>query len=329
MIMKGLRILAAALIGVLVLSACSGGDPDSPDPAATTAGEIFLEPAGDPGDSPFTDDAAVNVGTAPQTPSAAPSEGDTTAVTSVEGTQDGLYAAGDEPACDVDLLIEDLAADPAAAKAWAGVLGLQQPEIESFLRGLAPVVLRYDTRVTNHNFRDGVAVPFQSVLQAGTSVLVDAEGMPVVRCVCGNPLLPPQAQAEGAQYVGDAWPGFEPALVVVVVPGPPVDAIVCVHVDDPERVIQVPVPGGSPTSETSAAPSADPGNTQGDYLSCAQRYGELVRDLTLAGGIDPADASRWAAQAEQAATLAESGDLAGAYEICWQTVGEMEVVLGG
>jgi len=34
-------------------------------------------------------------------------------------------------------------------------------------------------------------VPFQSILAAGTAVLVDKYGRPVVRCKCGNPLLPP------------------------------------------------------------------------------------------------------------------------------------------
>jgi hypothetical protein len=45
--------------------------------------------------------------------------------------------------------------------------------------------------VTNHSFVDGRAVAFQSILQAGTAVLVDQDGVPVARCRCGNPLLKP------------------------------------------------------------------------------------------------------------------------------------------
>jgi hypothetical protein len=37
----------------------------------------------------------------------------------------------------------------------------------------------------------GTAVAFQSILQAGTAVLVDSTGRPVVRCRCGNPLAEP------------------------------------------------------------------------------------------------------------------------------------------
>ena len=60
-----------------------------------------------------------------------------------------------------------------------------------YIRELRPVTLTRDTRVTNHSFVDGRAVAFQSILQAGTAVLVDKDGVPVVRCRCGNPLLEP------------------------------------------------------------------------------------------------------------------------------------------
>ena len=56
-----------------------------------------------------------------------------------------------------------------------------------YLRGLTSVVLRADTQVTNHGFRDARVTGFQSVLQAGTAVLVDNRGVPRVRCACGSP----------------------------------------------------------------------------------------------------------------------------------------------
>jgi hypothetical protein len=40
------------------------------------------------------------------------------------------------------------------------------------------VILQRDTRVTNHGFRNGRATPTQSILQAGTAVLVDEYGVP-------------------------------------------------------------------------------------------------------------------------------------------------------
>jgi hypothetical protein len=81
------------------------------------------------------------------------------------------------------------------------------------------VLLRTDTRVTNHGFRSGRATPRQSVLQAGTAVLVDRSGVPRVRCACGNPLAPPVA-VRSANYQGPRWSGFDPTLIVVVSPSP-------------------------------------------------------------------------------------------------------------
>jgi hypothetical protein len=71
------------------------------------------------------------------------------------------------------------------------VLGISPTEkaVAAYIRHLRPVTLTRDTRVTNHTFVDGRAVAFQSILQAGTAVLVDKDGVPVARCRCGNPLL--------------------------------------------------------------------------------------------------------------------------------------------
>ena len=59
------------------------------------------------------------------------------------------------------------------------------------IRSLQPVTLTRDARVTNYSFEDGRAVGFQSILEAGTAVLVDRYGEPVARCRCGNPLSKP------------------------------------------------------------------------------------------------------------------------------------------
>jgi len=85
---------------------------------------------------------------------------------------------------------------------------------------------------------------------------------------------------------------------------------------------QVPGSASSAPSVISGSPSA------AGYASCARRYGELVKDLTLAGGMTPEDKQRWGARAQAAATAAKSGDLPEAYQLCEKTVGEMEQVLG-
>jgi hypothetical protein len=98
-------------------------------------------------------------------------------------------------------------------------MNLPPDQVRPFLTSLTPVTLRTDTVVTNHGFTNGVARPFQSVLQAGTAVLVDPQGLPRVRCYCGNPLGVPD-QPTAARYTGAAWNGFSGDAVAVVAKAP-------------------------------------------------------------------------------------------------------------
>jgi hypothetical protein len=109
---------------------------------------------------------------------------------------------GSDLVCDRELLIDSLAAQPDRMREWARVLGLRQDlrTVSAYIRKLRPVTLTRDTRVTNHSFVDGRAVAFQSILQAGTAVLVDKDGVPVARCRCGNPLLEPIHIPEATCY---------------------------------------------------------------------------------------------------------------------------------
>lgn len=108
--------------------------------------------------------------------------------------------------------------DKDKAQAFAEASNIDVGKIPEFLRGLTPVVLRADTRVTNHAFRDGAADGFQSVLQAGTAVLVDEHGMPRVRCGCGNPLASPRTAKGSPVHKGDPWSGYQVNQVVVIEP---------------------------------------------------------------------------------------------------------------
>ncbi len=166
-------IAAALLIGASGLSACGGGDDDgdSGDKGQTVT---FQKPK-DKGPDPFTGPAdvsgseRVDVGSGP------------------------YGGTGSDLVCDRELLIRSLRARPDRLKEWARVLDVE-PDIGAvarYIRDLRPVTLTRDTRVTNHSFVDGRAVAFQAILQAGTAVLVDDKGVPVVRCRCGNPLLEP------------------------------------------------------------------------------------------------------------------------------------------
>ncbi|MEJ8672175.1 DUF6777 domain-containing protein [Streptomyces sp. MS1.AVA.1] len=127
----------------------------------------------------------------------------------------GTQGAG---SCDVRRQIDQLTSDRAKARVFAQAAGIPQASIPAHLRGLTSVVLRADTRVTNHGFRDGMGTGYQSVLQAGTAVLVDHHGVPRVRCACGNPLAPPVDPHGTPGTSGRAWSGYRPSQVVVVAP---------------------------------------------------------------------------------------------------------------
>ena len=175
------------------------------------ADKITLEPADSDGANPFTDSSETEPppsstdSTVPNPPPL-----DTTAQgTTVSGGAAGLYGGTlNEGACDVEAQIKFLQQNADKAAAFAGVLGITVEQIPSYLRSLTPVILRYDTRVTNHGYFDGSATSRQAVLQAGTAVLVDVRGIPRVRCKCGNPLTPPLDLADKVTYYGDQWDGF-------------------------------------------------------------------------------------------------------------------------
>ena len=177
----GALVLAVTMIGV---AACSGGDDDVAT-AGDGSGEIFLEPASETGPSPFTKTSATFVPDTDKTigrPStiaididASKRGGRAGSFPPITGSTPGLYGgSGSQQVCDADALVEFLEENADKAAAWAGVHGIEASEIASYVAGLTPVVLLDDTRVTNHGFSDGRATPRQSVLQAGTAVLVDA-----------------------------------------------------------------------------------------------------------------------------------------------------------
>lgn len=117
---------------------------------------------------------------------------------------------GSDLVCDRELLIRSLKARPDRLREWAKVLNVT-PTYEAvarYIRSLRPVTLTRDTRVTNYSFEGGKAVGFQSILQAGTAVLVDKYGEPVVRCRCGNPLTKPIYYPSAKCY--GCPPNYEP-----------------------------------------------------------------------------------------------------------------------
>jgi hypothetical protein len=211
--MAGAAALAAVLVVVL-----NGGSAKPP----TAPQALALQPVNDAGPAPFTPSTANPSATpsgaaAPTVPST--SAADTGTGGTVQGSAPGLYGGTQRlSSCDVAQLSAYLTAHPDKGKAWAGVEGIPQSSVPSYLASLTPVVLRADTRVTNHGFSNGAATSFQSVLQSGTAVLVDTRGLPRARCSCGNPLLPPVLSDAPKTLTGTSWQSFRLNNLLVVQP---------------------------------------------------------------------------------------------------------------
>ncbi|MBT2416479.1 hypothetical protein J7F01_27170 [Streptomyces sp. ISL-22] len=212
----GTLVTACALSAALVVAGCGGNGDKDKEPS----GKVFLQPAAEQGPDPFTDSTATSTAApSPVTRTPSPARSGRTGPQSLSGGTPGLYAGTHGTgSCDVPRQIAHLTSDQARGRVFAQAAGIPQTSIPGYLRGLTSVVLRADTRVTNHGFRDGRGTHHQSVLQAGTAVLVDSRGVPRVRCACGNPLAPP-AEVKGTQAVsGRPWPGYRPNQVIVVAP---------------------------------------------------------------------------------------------------------------
>ncbi|MFF7729087.1 DUF6777 domain-containing protein [Streptomyces sp. NPDC008001] len=120
--------------------------------------------------------------------------------------------------CDKASLIKQLTDDPDKARAWAAVKDIDEGRIGEYINGLTETALEYDTLVRNHDFRDGEASEYLSVLQKGVLVLVDDYTSPAVKCNCGNPLLEPDSDVDvkAASYTGTRWETFTATEVTVI-----------------------------------------------------------------------------------------------------------------
>jgi hypothetical protein len=135
----------------------------------------------------------------------------------------GLYGGTEhEAACDTSSIIASLRG-ASLLTAWSAVLGVGPSELDAFTASLTPVVLRADTLVTRHGYRDRAATSAPAVLEAGTAVLVDPYGNPVMRCSSGDPLTGTDlttAALHTALFTGAAWTGFRADGVAEVTSAP-------------------------------------------------------------------------------------------------------------
>lgn len=179
-------------------------------PGGKNVAQMSYISANDPGPSPFTDSVAdVELNRVANVSRQARSG-------EVSGDAMELYGgSGNEAVCNQEALISNLYNLPGPRAAFAAALGLSDAQVDSYIRSLKPVVLMHDTWVTNHSYANGRAVPFQAVLQAGTAVLIDAYGVPRVKCGCGNPLAEPW-QGYVVPSAVTPWVGYDYTKVIYI-----------------------------------------------------------------------------------------------------------------
>ncbi|MGW6538651.1 DUF6777 domain-containing protein [Streptomyces sp. NPDC055051] len=259
---QGRTALAATLGAALFLAGCSseGTGGAGGRAALGAAHEVHLQPVAAQGPDPFTASTARGAGLrALQEADPAARPVSAPGIREVTGSTPGLYGGTRaEASCDVEQQVAYLAAEPAKLTAFADAAGIPEGGAADWLRDLTPVLLRADTRVTNHGFRDGRAAAYQSVLQAGTAVLVDPYGTPRVRCACGNPLRAP-VSVSGAVHHGDPWAGFDPDHVISVKPTTTVvTSLVIVNVADDSWIERKAGSDGDQDRKPDTEPACDP-----------------------------------------------------------------------
>jgi hypothetical protein len=218
-------LLVVVLIGAMgAATACH---------SKATGGELMLAGATDPGPNAFMPPAASPPPTDTQPPPTLQPQGDgsTVETQALPGDRDGLYGgAVNEAIVDPDKIINYLSDHSAQASAfvealnsdptvyWSGRHRLAVADIRTYLHELTPMMLRLDTRITDHGFDGTHPTRLQSVFQAGTEVLVDAHGVPRLRGLSGNPLTAPIPLRGEPKLLGTPWPGYHPGALARVEP---------------------------------------------------------------------------------------------------------------
>ena len=198
--------------------------------------------------------------------------------TQIAGSTPGIFGGTrNQQACDPDQLVAFLASDPTKAQAWAAVHGIDPADIEGFVARLTPLVLTHDTHVTNHGFRDGSAYQIQAILQAGTAILVDDRGLPMVKCGCGNPLLPPATITPDVELtiLGTPWAGWHPDRVVVIGVDTRVQTFVTIDLDGGQPFLR---PIGSTPDQDQDLPHDQLCQLITDHPTCTQPDPEPAPD---------------------------------------------------
>ncbi|WP_167459224.1 DUF6777 domain-containing protein [Streptomyces dengpaensis] len=203
------------------------------------------------------------------------------------GGPTGEFGGSTKPGTCVVPQLKEFLTDPknsAKAREWARVLHIDVDDIPGYIDQLTPVVLRHDTLVTNHEFKSGKAVPFDALLQAGIAILVDKQGLPAVKCSCGNPLVPSKVNINKTSVRFEdgnkKWSGYQQNHIVMVEPppgNPGIDRLQLVDVYDPDHGIARELGVGGDDQ------SFDTGTEHAVPTVTGMTFAEATRNLTEAG----------------------------------------------
>ncbi|MFE7446074.1 DUF6777 domain-containing protein [Streptomyces chartreusis] len=298
-----IRRITVLLVLVLALGACDRGTPLFLV-KAVAAGVPSLAPFFDENQGLGRDDAQV---TAEQAPGGL-QQGDTP----------GLYGGSEQPTvCDV-VRLKKFLTDPAndrKAQAWATALSITTAEIPGYLDRLTPVLLRHDTLVKNHDYKKGKATPFNALLQTGIAILVDEQGLPAVKCSCGNPLRPFDGDTNRIKVEFDdrneEWKGYRKSSVVAVRPATrKVERLALVDVHEPDRGITRPVgtTGEKDTAFDTRECRAVPDLAGATFGQASRELADKGLAVAFEGGGLPPDGARVTASDPPAGTELRFGE---------------------
>lgn len=240
-----------AVVAILGAGVGVGFALGSRAPAPDQAQGVHLEGIAQIGPAPFTNPVGEDQGGGALPPWAGGAH---------RGDAAALYAVTSAQAsCDPGSLVAQLEADPVKAAAWVRPMGIGVRDLDGFVNGLTPVVLRADTAVTDYGFPDGAAQPYASILQMGTAVLVNSYGEPTVKCVSGDPLGRPTSFNQSNAYVGNSWDGFRADKVCSIEPAPAqVGSFVVVDLQSGDHVTVA----AKPDPKAVKGPNPDPAGTR-------------------------------------------------------------------
>lgn len=185
------------------------------------------------------------------------------------GDTAGLYGGQLGSAqCNTEALIEGIT-DSGFRQQWVDMTG---QSVKAFLEGKTGVVLLHDTYVARDlPSPDGEWLTQDAVLQAGTPVMVDDTGVPVVSCSTGTPLSQPTSDFTPARVDRTAdW--YRKSRVTNVSPGNPLARLVLFDPEDDilfsrptgtqgEQDVQVTDTATPTPTQTASAPETTPTGT--------------------------------------------------------------------